>query len=148
MANLQCYHSNVPTTSTCRLGTKIIQIFFWTPFNVLFKRNKDVNPTRNVCMDQFTVSSLDRLPLLYTWRCACVCMGRGTRCVVYDSLLTTSSNTEHKLFNFITRPTLKSIMLQNLFFSKHKVQFVSQSGNYYKFSCFTACMHHDQTIAL
>ena len=88
MANLQCYHSNVPTTSTCRLGTKIIQIFFWTPFNVLFKRNKDVNPTRNVCMDQFTVSSLDRLHLLYTWRCACVCMGRGTGCVVYDSLLT------------------------------------------------------------
>ena len=62
--------------SHCHLSTNIIQVLFWTLFNVAFRRNKDVNPTRKVCMVQFTVSSLDRLPLLYTWWCAWV-HGRG-----------------------------------------------------------------------
>ena len=53
-------------------SVQTIQVLFWTLFNVAFRRNKDVNPTRKVCMVQFTVSSLDRLPLLYTWRCAWV----------------------------------------------------------------------------
>lgn len=74
-------HNTIATTwlgtSHYRLSTNVIQVFFWTPFNASFKRNKDVNPTRNVCIDQFTVSSLDRLPLLYTWSCTCVCMKRG-----------------------------------------------------------------------